>query len=454
MKAPFFARKGLTTRLTIKLTVALAILVPSILAFQNCGQFSTEGQSKSSASSLVSRSDSTKYFGYYNYYHGAQDYPSNTRYSNFQNVRDHANVVFIHLNDIHYRDRIIEAHRDGMGVVIDIGNLFYKTNLNPLFNASQLIYYKDKTELSETLEADWNALVEFLRPYRNSVVAFYDEEPYWSAAYHQATPTQQSILTDLRSVNSNLARIATTIETTYPEIPYAVVDEGLSFAGLFLLNGVNQPLQMCAACREAIRIPNNVDWLGFEGEYPETQLGFQNWEGFSMLDYLNFTKAKLSSNHQKLVIVPPSFVSTPQTATQYSDMVKVTDAFFNLALQEPRLVAVFPYFWYAPADQRGRVGLLDQTRADLRNAFRDFAKCFRSGFQGPLCSARAPLLASILAGPFRSAGLLYYSNGAHHYCSYTDMAHYLREGNNPNVDQITQVALIPGNMIRDGVCNQ
>lgn len=464
-----------------KVGMIVSVFTLTLLFFQNCNKLKSNLIDQSSVLDSKEYSDTylnssfaegeKKYFGYYNYYHGASDYPQNGRYFDLQPIKDHSNVVFIHLNDPYYKARIAEAYQSGMGVVIDIGNLFYKTNHNPTVPDSEVSWYKDKTELSDNYLSEWSQLVEFLKPYRTRVVAFYDEEPYWSASYHIKNPSQQSIISALLKVNSNLGQIASTIESSYPEIPYAIMDEGLSFAGRFFVQGPHQPLQTCVSCRDVIRIPVNVDWIGFEGEYPENLEQYDNWEGFSVIDYMNFTKAKISSSHQKLAIAPPSFIAEPQTDQRYSEMKKVIDRFFDLALQEPKLIAVFPYFWYAPADQRNRVGLLDQSKSDLRDVYKNFGLCVLNQFQSEQCQKKIQslpppvitppnpvtlpnpvALPSITAGLFTSLPSIYKSDGNYKYCGFTSMDHFLGFYPNQNVSSLTNYANVPSNMIYTGAC--
>ncbi len=161
-----------------------------------------------------------KYFGYYNYYHGFSDYPANLQTFNLATMSDHANIVMIHLNDPYYMDRIRQVKQNNMHAVIDIGNIFYQPDINPLVSTS-VVYYLNKTKLSEKHRLDWNSLVQQLEPYRENIAAFYDEEAYWSAAYHQNQASEASIISAIATVNSNLSYIAATIKESFPEIPFA-----------------------------------------------------------------------------------------------------------------------------------------------------------------------------------------------------------------------------------------
>lgn len=358
---------------------------------QNCTfnvqLISGSGVSEPSPDSAATLILDQRYFGYYNYYHGAKDYPTNPSYFDTTPIADHTNVVIIHLNDPHFKERVVEAYTRKMSVVIEISTLFYKVTNNPLRPDDSESFLWIKTALSD-YETKWSELARFLMPYRSSIAAFYDEEAYWGAGYLQHTSTEDSIVAAIEQTNVVLNTIATTIKKSFPEIPFMLMDEGFAFAGQFLMGTEpNRVLKTCVPCRNAIRIPKVVDWVGFEGEYPKDLAQFENWEGqgHSVTDYLAFTKAKLTSDHQKLALAPPAFALKDQGYRADRNLVRVIDRFFKIAREEPRLVAVFPYYWYAPNEKTARRGLLDQPRSTLRDAYKRFGKCFLSRFEARTC---------------------------------------------------------------------
>lgn len=417
-------------------------------------QMTSPESSAVSAPSPVVRMQKTRAFGYYNYSHGLTgaslgdggfDFTANAGFD-LAPVRDHVNVAFVTMSDPQVLTRIAEASAANVQVIIDISKTFYATATSPFPTADGgFYYYLDKTTLAADAEGQWTQLATDLQPYRSNVAAFYDEEAYWTASY-QLPPAGQNetgIKAAIEKVNRNLEITTAMTHGSFPEIPYALVDEGLAFAGKAFIGGT---LQDCAGCRSAIVVPATVDWVGFEGEYPRNHAEFEAWEGLSMRDYLAYTKDKATAG-QRIVMAPPAYVSTSRRPEEYSTMAQVADEFYNLTLSEPRLVAVFPYFWSAPADTR--VGLLAQTEnSTLRDKFRVYGRCVLNGFSGDECRPR-----SIPAGLFRQPpSSIYLSDGANGYCGYVTEPHFLSYFPSTNASSLPAYPVIPVGMSYQGAC--
>lgn len=420
-----------------------------------------------SAFSNVSRTitmSSRKYFGYYNYYHGFQG-EAYTNAFNLDVQKTHGNLVYINYNDYgpssqpRVFDRIREATEQGMFVAIDIQYLFYGRTPNPLAPGE----FTDRRVLRDDHEKQWENFSALIEPYRDNIVAFYDEETYWGAAYHLENPNEATISEAFEAVNVTLKKVSDAIRASHPEIAFAVVDEGQAFAGRFFMKNGPGPatLQTCSTCRDAIEIPQTVDWIGFEGEYPVTDGQYQNWAGHSIPEYLAFTKARFTSDHQKLVLAPPTFLPIAETSAQIADMQMIVNRFWSLAQNEPRLAAVVPYFWSEEPRGAGgtyeRYGLYGQRTSVLRSQFKKFGQCVVNKFAGdctPTSTPPPPVTPSIPAGIFTQLPSIYNSNGNYEYCGFTSEAHFLSYSPTTPASAYPAYATIPANMIYKGACAQ
>lgn len=193
------------------------------------------------------------------------------------------------------------------------------------------IYEEKLHGTCDALRADlteWNAYAAKLEPYLANVGAIYLlDEPYLNMkANYNCTHDQIYYRLD-DAAKLIKARFA----ATKPDLVIAVVETPDFVNGDLLF-------------------PPSIDWVGFDC-YPTLYGGtFEACGGHSMREYVDILKEKLSPA-QRIVIVPEGYVARdltptpppPPTADEESKVAELSRQYIELALSEPRVVALMPF---------------------------------------------------------------------------------------------------------------
>lgn len=156
----------------------------------------------------------------------------------------------------------------------------------------------------------WNQFIQLNAAvmYDNFIQAFYvGEEPFWNGITFQ----EFKAATDY-------------VKQTKPNIPIMMIEA--------------YPIL------DSIQIPTSIDWVGFDHYFiknPNTDSNYQR--------EMKTLKSKLSAENQKIVIIMDAHfipaIHGNAVGLTISDMGEVAKNYYQLALNEPKAIALIGYFW-------------------------------------------------------------------------------------------------------------
>lgn len=251
-------------------------------------------------------SDHIKYFGFTlidTYWDDPTDSLSKTNYTDevhsFSNMAD---ILVVTPSD-YIIDRVNSMVNFDMKAVLHLNEIFFE--VVGASSASGTDY-----DLRPDYQQRWDdfQINNSLQDHKSKILAFYiGEEPTWNGI----TYTEFSAATDY-------------VKNQFPDIPIMLVEA--------------YPML------DSLQVPQSVDWLGFDHYFikdPLTNEVFQ--QEWSTL------KSKRSTAEQKLVVILDSHY-IPWAHGEFgniaiNEMEEVAKNYFQLAISEPSVVAIFGYYW-------------------------------------------------------------------------------------------------------------
>ena len=251
--------------------------------------------------SLTANAQTANHLQYFGYFGSAGQGDGKGNY--ISEVKDHSNVVWIWgTDDV---EKLKQAHDAGLSVVLDVNRIFFD----------------DKTLfLKSNYQRYWDEYAQQIRPYISSIIAFSPiDEPYCQGRHHQIISTQ---------MEEQLRLVGATVKASFPWISLALI---LTSSDVEDLWG-EFPAHL---------IPANYDWVGFDC--------YGSWGhcfGHSIPWYLKIVKRHLLS-HQSLFLIPEGAIPKPKTdavsESKQNEIAERADQYFQLALQETRVIGLFPW---------------------------------------------------------------------------------------------------------------
>ncbi len=241
---------------------------------------------------------------------------------------DHTNVIFAYSGHYGWQDQIVAGAERGQSTVMNV-----------------LITLYDPTTM--TLRPDyisrWNEFVVQLKPHLSSVIAFYHmDEPGTNAASHPTTgclyPWQTGAtpcwLSRQERMRQEVQTVNALIKQTYPQIPIMGV-----FGSHELFND--------AGFKGWDTLPSGYDWVGFDC-YGSFNLCAR--PAHSVPATLERLKSMMTPA-QRIVLVPDGI--NFEEAHHYGATVNGAEGdlgnrisqYLLLAMENPAVVAIFPYTW-------------------------------------------------------------------------------------------------------------
>jgi hypothetical protein len=209
-------------------------------------------------------------------------------------------------------DKIKEAKEDGMYVIVNVPNEFFR-------------FANGTISLAPDYRMRWNALAAKIRPYVDdgTIVGFFPlDEPYWEASNFNASNvdnTKDKIRNAIESANS-------AIKATFPQIITMVIFSAYEVERI---------------SDGSLHIPAGYDWIGFDC-YGAFRTGC---DGHSIPWFFNVLKSKITAT-QHLILVPGAFVSGSNAETGQNALIATIDQYIKLA-KDASIIGIFP-FAYQP----------------------------------------------------------------------------------------------------------
>lgn len=221
--------------------------------------------------------------------------------------------------------------------------------------------YLRSPELSSSQQNAWNQYVEAVKPFRDSIIAFYPEdEPYWNAWTQVGKNTGGKTLTT--------AEKQTAIENEKNALENIAKHLRQAFGKVSILDIESYPVVSSGLYDP----PAGFDWLGFD-----CYDSFNDCHGNSIPAYVRLIEQKATGG-QQLVVVAPAVVrikgGARNDSEQVEDSVNFSRKYLELAKSDPRIVAIlaFTYGGYPNPDMPYK----DAQHADprVRSAFKSIGQ--------------------------------------------------------------------------------
>lgn len=272
-----------------------------------------------------------KYFGFTlidTYWDDPTDNLTKTNYTDevyeFSNIAD---ILVVNPTD-NIVARIDEMNNLQVKSILHISEIFFELIGNSC--ASGVEY-----SLRADFQLRWNEFINInnLQDNQSLIQAFYiGEEPTWNGIS----------FSELRSATDH-------IKSTLPDVPIMIIEA---------YPAVDQ-----------LQIPNSVDWIGFDHYFikdPTTNTDY--------LNELNTLKSKFSNDDQKLVIIMDThFMSSFHEdigGIELNEMLEVTNRYYELAISEPKTIAIIGYFWPSGFDLPNSIGARNMPQIIKQNYIR------------------------------------------------------------------------------------
>jgi hypothetical protein len=211
------------------------------------------------------------------------------------------------------KDRLLDMNSNNVKAYVRIQNIFFEETG---INAPSGTQY--------TLRADYEMRWTFFISntyllYGGLIQAFYlSEAPTWNGISFE-----------------ELKVAADYIKSTTPDVPIMIIEPSASL--------------------DQLQIPTTVDWVGFKRYFikdPKNDPGFQS--------DLALLKTKLSTDWQKLVFIMDTHhiesMHSDIAGIAIEDMTEVATNYYELALDEPKTIAIIGYFWPGGFEDNNAIG--------------------------------------------------------------------------------------------------
>ena len=230
--------------------------------------------------------------------------------SSFTNIAD---ILVVNPTDI-IIDRLNMMNTQGVKAFIHLNAIFFEQNGT---NAPSGTNYN----LRSDYEARWDTFVSTnnLQNNTNQIQAMYlGEEPTWNGIS----------FTELNAASNY-------IKSTLSEIPILIIE---AFPAL-----------------NNLEIPQSVDWVGFDHYFIKDPKNDSNF-----IAELELLKSKLTRTNQKIVFIMDTHyiqsIHGDLANIDINDMKDVANSYYELALNEPKTIALIGYFWPSGFDNTNAIG--------------------------------------------------------------------------------------------------